>query len=148
MRILLLPPVVMLFTIVIMILLNHYMPLLRFWETHACWIGLPMIVLGLVTVQWHKRLFKKIGTNIYTFEDPDVFTTAGLFRFSRNPMYLGFLIILTGVGIVLGSATPFLAILGFGLLTNYWYIPFEERAMLRKFGDEYLSYKSKVRRWL
>lgn len=148
MQTLLLPPFVMLFTIMIMILLNQYIPLVRFWETHACWIGIPMIILGLVIAQWHARLFKKLGTNLNTFRDPDILTTEGLFRFSRNPMYLGFLIILAGTWVVLGSAAPLLALLGFILLTNYWYIPIEERAMLGKFGENYLNYQSKVRRWL
>lgn len=148
MHTLLLPPFVMLFTVVVMILLNQYAPLLRLWETHVCWIGIPLIILGLAIAQWHARHFRRVGTNINTFRDPDILTTGGLFRFSRNPMYLGFLITLSGVSVVLGSAAPALAVLGFGLLTNYWYIPIEERAMLRKFGDEYLAYKRKVRRWL
>lgn len=92
--------------------------------------------------------FKKLGTNLNTFRDPDILTTDGLFRFSRNPMYLGFLIILAGACVVLGSASPLLALLGFILLTNYWYIPIEERAMLRQFGENYLNYQNKVRRWL
>lgn len=148
MRRLLIPPVVVAFTIIVMILLNQYAPLVRFWEAHTYWAGIPLIVIGLTTAQWHARLFKQIGTNIHTFGDPDILTTDGLFRISRNPMYLSFIVLLAGVGVVLGSATPFLALLGFGLLTNYWYIPFEERAMLEKFGQEYISYKSKVRRWL
>lgn len=143
-----LPPFVMLFTIMIMILLNQYIPLVRFRETHACWIGIPMIIFGLVIAQWHARLFKKLGTNLNTFRDPDILTIEGLFRFSRNPMYLGFLIILAGACVVLGSASPLLALLGFILLTNYWYIPIEERAMLRQFGENYLYYQNKVRRWL
>lgn len=148
MRKLLLPPIVMILTAVVMILLNHYLPLVRFWETHACWIGIPMIAVGLATAQWHARLFRSVGTNINTFGDPDILTTGGLFQASRNPMYLGFVFALAGLGIVLGSASPFLALLGFALVTNYWYIPFEERAMLRKFGEEYVAYRNRVRRWL
>jgi protein-S-isoprenylcysteine O-methyltransferase Ste14 len=148
MQALLLPPIVMALTVVVMILLNQYIPLVRFWDTHVCWIGLSMIAAGLATAQWHALLFRKIGTNINTFRSPDILTTDGLFRFSRNPMYLGFLIVLAGVWAILGSATPFLALTGFGLLTHYWYIPIEERAMLQKFGEEYIDYKSKVRRWL
>lgn len=63
-------------------------------------------------------------------------------------MYLGFLVVLIGVWALLGSATPLIPLIGFSLLTNYWYIALEERAMERKFGDEYLSYKRRVRRWL
>lgn len=107
-----------------------------------------MIVLGLGIAQWHSRLFKKLGTNINTFKEPDILTTEGFFRISRNPMYCGFIVTLLGICLVLGSTSPFLGLIGFGLLTNYWYIPFEERAMLIKFGDQYINYKSKVRRWI
>lgn len=148
MKRLLLPPFVMLFSIVVMIILNEPIPIVRFWETHLCWLGLSMIIIGLATAQWHARLFRKLGTNINTFGNPDVLATGGLFKITRNPMYLGFLFVLTGVWIVLGSASPLIVLVGFFLLTNYWYVPIEERAMRLKFGERYVDYKSKVRRWL
>ena len=145
---LLLPPAVMIFAIIAMILLHQHIPLMQFWDAPVSWVGVPMIVLGLAIAQWHSRLFKLRKTNINTFKDPDILVTDGLFRISRNPMYLGFLVCLAGVWIVLGSASPLIVLAGFGLLTNHWYIPFEEQAMLRKFGDTYINYKSTVRRWL
>lgn len=107
-----------------------------------------MIVLGLAVAQWHSLLFKKLRTNINTFKEPDILVTDGLFRISRNPMYLGFLVTLAGTWFVLGSASPLIALAGFWFLTNYWYIPVEEQAMLKKFGDTYIKYKSTVRRWI
>lgn len=148
MNALLLPPAVLILTMIAMILLNQFVPLVRFWDTHICWIGVPVIVLGLAVAQWHSLLFKKLKTNINTFNEPDILVTDGLFRVSRNPMYLGFLVNLSGTWVVLGSASPLIALAGFWLLTNYWYIPIEERAMLNKFGDKYIIYKSTVRRWL
>ncbi len=143
-----LPPVVLVFTIIAMVLLNQHLPVVEFWATHFCWVGIPLIILGLGIASWHARLFKRVGTNIDTFEDPDILTTEGLFRVSRNPMYLGFLIMLLGVSIVLGSASPLLALVAFALLTQFWYIPIEERAMHRAFGQAYIDYKRRVRRWL
>jgi protein-S-isoprenylcysteine O-methyltransferase Ste14 len=148
MTILILPPVVMLFTGLLMRGLNHYLPLLRFWETHFCWLGIVMMVTGIAVAQWHSRLFKKIGTNFLTFKEPDSLTTKGFYSCSRKPMYLGFLFTLTGFWFSLGSVTSMVALLGFWGLIIYWYIPLEGNALARKFGESYLNYKKSVRRWL
>ena len=63
-------------------------------------------------------------------------------------MYLGFVLVLTGLAVILGSVTPFAVLALFALLVDRWYIRFEERAMLRRFGDAYRSYRQRVRRWL
>jgi len=74
--------------------------------------------------------------------------TKGLYKYTRNPMYLGLLIILFGYGIWLGSITPFLALpLFYWLITTQQIIP-EETILEDKFGVEYLDYKARVRRWL
>lgn len=148
MRFLFLPPIIMLFTGLGMVVLDRRLPLARLWDTPYSWAGLLLVVVGLAIAKWHAGLFKKIGTNIQTFGEPGTMTRAGMFRVSRNPMYLGFVLALLGEAIILGSASAFLAAAAFAALTNYWYIPFEERAMLQRFGQEYIDYKNSVRRWL
>jgi len=72
----------------------------------------------------------------------------GLYCFSRNPMYLGFLLILLAWGVFLGSLPAFAPIpLFIGYITKYQ-ILFEERVLEQKFADSYRQYKSKVRRWI
>ena len=73
--------------------------------------------------------------------------TTGLFRYSRNPIYLGFSIALFGVAIVLGNVIAFDGFLAFIIAVNLWYIPFEEAEMEKQFGQDYLAYKNKVGRW-
>ncbi len=74
--------------------------------------------------------------------------TTGVFAFSRNPIYLADLFLLIGWGIALGNMFNFLW-LGFfvGYITRFQIIP-EEQALVKLFGDEYLDYCAKVRRWL
>ena len=148
MRQLLLPPIVLLITAVAMVLLHRAWPLagLLPWPWTAS--GVPMIVAGLAVAQWHARLFRRAGTEINTFREPGRLVRDGLFRRSRNPMYLGFALALAGVALVLGSASPWLAWLSFIVLTDRWYIRFEEAALLARFGDEYEAYRRQVRRWL
>lgn len=131
-----------------MLALDGYVPVIRLWGAPYSWVGYVLIVGGLGIANWHARLFRKLGTNINTFGEPGSITQEGLFRVSRNPMYLGFVVALAGVATALGSASPLLAVAGFAWLTHCWYIPFEERALLQKFGQAYTDYQRAVRRWL
>lgn len=74
--------------------------------------------------------------------------TDGIYSISRNPMYVGLLAILLGYGFYLGNVLAVaLTPLFVGYMNWYQIIP-EERVMEEKFGDDYLDYKSSVRRWL
>ncbi|MDZ7668179.1 MAG: methyltransferase [Gammaproteobacteria bacterium] len=79
------------------------------WPEGA-WLTAPYTLLGLIPAGlgiWllirANALFTRAGTNIHTFRDPDVLVTEGVFRISRNPMYLGFLVLLAGAAVGLGS---------------------------------------------
>ena len=73
---------------------------------------------------------------------------SGIYRFSRNPMYVGVACILLAWSIYLGMAWTLLGVVGFIVYINYFQIIPEERAMLSLFGEEYIHYSRKVRRWL
>jgi protein-S-isoprenylcysteine O-methyltransferase Ste14 len=147
MRKLLLPPVVFVASVVVMIVLHWRWPVLHWLPLPWTWAGAGLIVAGLALAQWHARLFRRLGTNIQTFGEPGQLTTEGLFRRTRNPMYLGMLLALTGVAVVLGSLSPGAVVLVFFVLMQAWYIPFEERAMAQRFGDAYAAYRRDVPRW-
>lgn len=148
MRSLLLPPRAMVLCGVLMLMLHHFAPLRQIVPHPTNWFGLAPIVAGLAIAAWHARLFRSIGTNINTFGEPGKLTTQGLFRHSRNPMYLGMLLTLSGIALVLGSLVAVLGPIIFFALAHYWYIPLEEQAMHQKFSDSYADYRSRVRRWL
>jgi len=112
------------------------------------WPGLALLVAGLGIAAWHARLFRRVGTNIHTFRAPQVLVTGGLFRHSRNPMYLGFVLALAGLALVLGAVTPALVAVAYAVVVDRWYIRFEEEAMARTFGEDYRRYRTRVRRWL
>ena len=73
---------------------------------------------------------------------------SGVYRVSRNPMYVGFLLALTGWAIFLSHTLPFLLLPAFVAYMNRFQISPEERALSAKFGEEYDTYKQSVRRWL
>jgi protein-S-isoprenylcysteine O-methyltransferase Ste14 len=107
-----------------------------------------ILAAGLLLSFAGARQFARRGTNIKTFDDPDVLVTEGLFRFSRNPMYLGFVLFLAGAAIYFGTLASFIVAVAFAVITDRWYIRFEEQAMRRKFGAAYAAYAASVRRWL
>ena len=144
----LLPPTLLKIFIVIMIVMHYVMPVNQIIVFPYNLFGIALIIIGLTISMKGSRLFTKLGTNIKTFDDPDKLVTEGLFKISRNPMYLGFIIFLTGISIALGSVLPFALTFIFFLITDLWYIKFEEKMMLKKFGNEYIIYKMNTRKWL
>lgn len=74
--------------------------------------------------------------------------TSGVYRFSRNPIYVGFLLALIGWATFLSHALPFLLLPVYVAYMNRFQISPEERALSAKFGDEYEAYKQSVRKWL
>jgi protein-S-isoprenylcysteine O-methyltransferase Ste14 len=94
------------------------------------------------------RHFERVKTNIVTFNAPTLLVQDGWFRISRNPMYLGLALFLGGAALALGGSWAFVPAALFVLVAQLVYIPFEERALTRAFGDDYRRYAVRVRRWL
>jgi protein-S-isoprenylcysteine O-methyltransferase Ste14 len=74
--------------------------------------------------------------------------TGGVYRLSRNPMYLGFLLALAGLAVYLANLAALPLLPAFVLYLNRFQIEPEERLLLTRFGDDYAAYMDRVRRWL
>ncbi|MDF1722034.1 MAG: isoprenylcysteine carboxylmethyltransferase family protein [Minwuia sp.] len=144
----LLPPILTLILLIAMVVLSRTVPLVWLMDTATSRLGLFGVGAGVLLILWGAFQFRKVRTNIHTFHDPNVLVTSGPFRFTRNPMYLGFLIILSGAAIANNALIAFLPVAVFFVVANWWYIPYEERAAVQAFGQSYLDYKQEVRRWL
>src|SRR5688572_20901940 len=96
-----LPPVLFLFATVVMAALRMLLPITEVVSFPFSLAGLPLVLLGIAMTVAGSQQFDKVGTNIKTFNDPDTLVTEGLYRFSRNPMYLGFSIALLGLALSL-----------------------------------------------
>jgi protein-S-isoprenylcysteine O-methyltransferase Ste14 len=71
-----------------------------------------------------------------------------MYRVSRNPMYLGMVVVLLGIAVLFGNISPFISIPIFVWLIQKNFIRLEEAALEKTFGDEYREFKNVVRRWL
>jgi protein-S-isoprenylcysteine O-methyltransferase Ste14 len=143
-----LPPVYLLASAVLMLLLHRWLPVvgLIYWPWR--WLGLVPIAAGVGLAIAGERAFARAGTAVLPFREPAAVVTSGPFAFTRNPMYLGMVACLIGWALLLGSLTPFLVVPLFFALIHHRFVLREEPFMAQRLGDAYIAYKSRVRRWL
>lgn len=116
--------------------------------------GLPVgdvalaALLGIGLLIGARMQFARADAEIMTFATPRNLVTDGLFRFSRNPMYLGFTVVLLAAALAVNTWCALAAPLAFFLLAQFWYVPAEERAALATFGADYERYRARTRRWV
>jgi protein-S-isoprenylcysteine O-methyltransferase Ste14 len=144
----LISPVLASICLVLMLLLHWLCPIGPLIHFPFNLIGLLCSGLGLTTCFVAHRQFKKIGTTLYPFSQPGKLVTDGLFRYTRNPMYLGLTIFLGGAWLFLGSLSPGVFVAAFLLIADRWYIPFEEGQLLTVFGAVYADYQAGTSRWV
>lgn len=144
----LLPPVLFVIFILVMTAINWVLAPSHLVYYPYNLIGLLFVSMGLMLAITGKKLFKKLNTNIMTFDEPTKLVTQGIYQYTRNPMYLGFAIAMLGFAILNGGTLSSLVLtLIFILVTDRWYIQYEEQMMRIKFGQDYEIYCSNVRRW-
>ncbi|MBU0653641.1 MAG: isoprenylcysteine carboxylmethyltransferase family protein [Gammaproteobacteria bacterium] len=144
------PPVYLLTFAGLMWLVNAWVPLFQLIPVPWNKLGLVLIGVAVVVDFWSLGLFFRAHTTFNPIhpERTSALVTDGPYHYTRNPMYVGMLIILAGWGIYLGSITPFLLLPLFVLtLTVQQVIP-EEKVLEQKFGSAYLEYKARVSRWI
>jgi protein-S-isoprenylcysteine O-methyltransferase Ste14 len=105
------------------------------------WFGALFALASMVSFRIHH-------TSVIPFRPPEVLMRTGLFRWSRNPIYLGEAFILTGMCIKFGHALPWLMIPVFMLGATRGFIKWEEATLRQKFGAAFEDYCRQTRRWL
>lgn len=135
---------------VLMGVIYKYLPILSYslpLRKQLLWIFFAAgVLIGLAGL----AAFWKRRTTIdpHRPEKASAIVRYGIYKFSRNPMYLGLLVILTGIAIYFANLINILLLIGFVLYMNRFQIIPEERAMAKKFGDDFSDYKKSVRRWI
>ncbi len=118
--------------------------------------GLPLAPLGIALVAvawippvWAIVLFRREGTEVSPTSPANrKLVTSGPYRFTRNPMYLGLVIVALGIAVWVGAWPMFIAPIAVFATANLIHIPFEEDKMRRQFGATYDGYVRWVRRWV
>ncbi len=110
--------------------------------------GVVSLGVGIGFVIWFSRAFEASGQDRSPREPSPEILTHGLYRYSRNPAYVGLTAILAGLGLLLDNPWILLAVIPTVLIMQYGVIHREEAYLERTFGEEYRAYKARVRRWL
>ncbi len=143
-----LPPMYLFTSLACMVLLQFFLPVYQLTSYPWNAIGIIPLMLGMTLNISADRAFKKIGTTVKPFEVSTTLVTSGVFRYSRNPMYLGMVMILTGVAFLLGALSPFIIIPIFAITMDRVFIVSEENMLDQRFGGKWQQYKENVRRWI
>jgi len=142
------PPVLLLIHIFAAFLLHWFLPLPFVFPSVLVWIGYALVVTGLGLSFRAANQLMKVHTTLDPHGSVTEIVTGGPYRFSRNPIYLGFVCFLIGFTFIFRTywgliLSPVLMILLYQLVIQY-----EEAYLEKKFRDVYTSYKSRVRRWI
>jgi protein-S-isoprenylcysteine O-methyltransferase Ste14 len=105
--------------------------------------GFAMDVYCLLNFIW-----RKTSPSPFNPGKASLIVRTGFYRFSRNPMYLGMVIVLAGWAVMLLNPLALVGLPVFVAYINHFQIGPEERALAQRFGDEYIAYTQQVRRWL
>ncbi len=111
-------------------------------------IGLMFMGFGLGLAMAAMKLFRERNLKPEGYNPPERLIISGVYRISRNPMYLGFSISLLGIWIYMGNLHGLFAVPLFFVIIDRLYVTFEERTMQRVFGEGWARYASEVRRWI
>jgi protein-S-isoprenylcysteine O-methyltransferase Ste14 len=116
--------------------------------TLVLFLGIGVVACGLAFGAWALWVMWRTGVSAVPGREPTRLVSDGPFRFSRNPIYISLAVMYTGLSVALNTFWP-LALLIFAIATvDRMIILQEEKFLEKKFGQEYLSYKLKVRRWI
>lgn len=142
------PPLIFLSGLLVGCFINWFFPVNFLPKTLATTAGIALMAAGLtiiLTAIWQMRQAK---TNVEPWKPTTAILDTGLYAVSRNPIYLGMILIYIGIGFLfdlIWFLPPLAAVL---LTVHFGVITREEKYLTGKFGDEYLNYKNRVRRWI
>ena len=117
--------------------------------------NLPLIIFGLGLIGFGFLLafnsiarFIRAKTGVVPFSESTTLITEGFYKYTRNPMYVGMNTFLLGLLIILNNPINFIFLIIFFFIVRNLFVIKEELQMEQTFGEDYLSYKGRVRRWL
>ncbi len=143
------PPILALGFIILGVLLGKFIPVLpALAATPLRLAGMPIVLIGLLIGFSGFSAILRANTTLNPHGTVTSVVTSGIYRFTRNPMYLGFMFMVIGFPLANGTLWGLILAPFFVLTMNRLVIEKEEAYLEKKFGDAYTSFKRRVRRWL
>jgi len=142
------PPVVYLMSIALGVAAQFVRPLPFVPAELAMPLGALLVLIAVALFVWSVRSFQAAGTPVPGNQPTIAIVGTGPYRFSRNPIYLAFSLLQLGIAVWVDSGWLLATLVAAVALMHFVVIRREEQYLERKFGAQYLGYKSAVRRWL
>lgn len=145
------PPLIGLATVLLGQLLDYEIPFFwlgsHFSRTVRLSVGVLLIASGIALVMAAHRSFAHVGTNIRPWKPSLALASGGIYRWMRNPMYVGMALVVAGIGIAVGSEWTLILLVPAAWLLHTGVVLREERYLEARFGDDYRHYKASVPRY-
>ncbi len=135
-------------SILSMIALKFLLPEIKLFPTLWGLLGLFPFTIGIVINLLADQALKVADTTVRPFEESNTLVTNGIYKITRNPMYLGMSLILTGIVLLFNNLLLFSVVVVFIFLISSNFIRVEEEMLEAKFGENWLQYKAKTRPWI
>ena len=142
------PPLIYLFPLILSLRLNRKIPAPFLPGRTSRLAGWPVLGAGIALAVWFNWTMRQAGTPVNPRKPVSRVVTDGPFRYTRNPGYLSLAMIYAGISTIRNSLWSILLLPVVLLVIRYGVIAREEQYLERKFGEEYLAYKARVRRWI
>jgi len=145
------PPLVFLLPLGAGIWLHHLVPLLHVTGSAGTLLrrtGVVLVVLALLLTTWAMRSFRRMRTSVVPVQPSSALVMLGPYRHTRNPMYLSMTLLYLGVTLWTLALWPLLFLPVILIIIQRAVIGREEAYLARRFGDDYLAYRARVRRWI
>ena len=142
------PPTYLMIAILLMMVMGYCFPIVHVIPVIWRLTGLIPVVLGIAINVLADCSIKQAQTTVRPFERSNVLAVGSVYRISRNPMYLGFVLLLTGIAVLLGAISPWLVVIGFTVLIQCVFIHAEEHLLEEEFRELWNGYCKHTRRWL
>ena len=125
----------------------HFLPPMA-WSGWQLFVGLVLVLAAVALAGWAVRTFSSVGTNVSPHEPALHLAISGPYRFTRNPMYVGFVLLMIGVSLIFSLEWGIILAPVLALILHYGVVLREERYLTEKFGQPYRDFLGRTRRWL
>ena len=142
------PPVIFIVALVIGFGIDLIYPLPTMSLGLQLGVGVASVIAGVLLIRSSMACIEHAGTTYNPFSASTALVTSGIYRYTRNPGYLGLAMIQLGLGLMFDSPWILLATIVAVMVTNQFVIKLEEEKLGRAFGEDYRNYLTRVRRWI
>jgi protein-S-isoprenylcysteine O-methyltransferase Ste14 len=112
------------------------------------WSGLAPVLIGAILIGTGRRVMVARGTNVNPTQPTTAIVESGPFRFTRNPLYVGLTVLYVGLSLLFNTWWSLFLLVPVGVVMHHLVVRREEAYLERKFGDTYIAYCRRVRRYL